>query len=220
MQLDLAHDMRKDYQNAMICYNYVCITHIRNESFLVTALLNKALDLHKTGRLKKALHIQGKAEHLLHTLNKTRTLIDADIILGKAQIFDHMGDINDSFSNFEVALGIYKEAVGKSHPNVAKFMQYLVTILLKEGTHYYVERDLEIRQKELGINHEETENSLYDKGLVFFAQKEYIQCIACMSYATFMFTKKEGKQLDIANTNFISGCCEDELKNTIRSYRF
>ena len=57
MQLDLAHDMRKDYQNAMICYNYVCITHIRNESFLVTALLNKALDLHKTGRLKKALHI-------------------------------------------------------------------------------------------------------------------------------------------------------------------
>ena len=74
--------------------------------------------------------------------------------------------------------------------------------------------------KQLGINHEETENSLYDKGLVFFAQKEYIQCIVCMSYATFMFTKKEGKQLDIANTNFISGCYEDELKNTIRSHRF
>ena len=94
-----------------------------------------------------------------------------------------MGDINNSFLNFEVALGIYKEVGGESHPNVAKVMQYLSTILLKEGkikeAHYYVERALEIRQKELGMNHEETGNSLYGKGLVFFAQQEYIQCIAC-----------------------------------------
>ena len=33
-----------------------------------------------------------------------------------------------------------------------------------------------------------------------------------MSYAIFIFTKKEGKQLAIANANFISGCCENELK--------
>ena len=72
MQWGFAHDTRKDYQNTMRCYNY-CITHTRNESFLVTVLLN----------IKKALHLYSKVEHILHTLNKTKTLIDADIILRK-----------------------------------------------------------------------------------------------------------------------------------------
>ena len=66
-----------------------------------------------------------------------------------AQIFDHTGDMNNSFLNFELALGFYKETVGEFHPNVAKEIQYLPTILLKEEkmkeSHYYVERALEIR---------------------------------------------------------------------------
>ena len=78
-----------------------------------------------------------------------------------------MGDINNSFSNFEVALGIYRNSVRESHPNVTKVMQYFLTILLKVGkmkeAHYYVKRVLEIRQKELRMNYKETGKSLYDE---------------------------------------------------------
>eukprot|EP00559_Dactyliosolen_fragilissimus_P000213 CAMPEP_0184874626 /NCGR_PEP_ID=MMETSP0580-20130426/42505_1 /TAXON_ID=1118495 /ORGANISM="Dactyliosolen fragilissimus" /LENGTH=1037 /DNA_ID=CAMNT_0027377671 /DNA_START=1768 /DNA_END=4881 /DNA_ORIENTATION=+ len=225
--LGVAHDMDGNYKKALRCHNLSLAFKIKDNFFVLRTLTNKANVLLKLKKMTDAKDIYIKALEVLSLFSDEMDLSKekADIFLGQGLVHYSTGEDLKALSLYDKARHLYLLSGRRLDKSLAKTLHFMAIIHLRRGDYEQaLARAIEahdIRNELLGNEHEETGDSIYCQGTIYFASKEYEKALSCMKLSIRIHSKSRGKHhITVANAQFFAGCCEDELKNFDQALTF
>jgi tetratricopeptide (TPR) repeat protein len=129
--LGYAHDLSKNFNKAMICYESAMNCEKASRTIIARSLSNKASILFESNTLDDALTLFSHALRVYDPSNQTPEE-KGRIYLGQGQIYQKQRKLNEAMNCFDTALSIYKSTRSDCDENTARILQRIADVMIKE----------------------------------------------------------------------------------------